>query len=113
MPFAAAALLALMALGQIVREAMAAAAPGGGPAAFASSRWGSVAIVLGALFGAGLLFERAGFSIATFLMLVVLFGAVARKRWWVTLLTAALVVAVIRLLFRALGVPMPDGALGP
>ena len=112
MPFATATLLALMALGQLARAATAPADRGGDATAFATSRWGVVAIVLGTLFGAGFLLERAGFSIATFLMLVVLFGVVARKRWWVTILSAALVVATARLLSRALGVPLPEGPLG-
>ena len=112
MPFATATLLALMALGQLVRVAMAPDEGSGGATAFATSRWGVVTIVLGTLFGAGFMLERAGFSVATFLMLVVLFGVVARKRWWVTLLWAALVVAAARLLSRALGMPLPEGPLG-
>ncbi|MGH7388753.1 MAG: tripartite tricarboxylate transporter TctB family protein [Candidatus Rokuibacteriota bacterium] len=112
MPFATATLLALMALGQLVRVAMAPPERVAGATAFSTSRWGVVSIVLGTLFGAGFMFERVGFSVATFLMLVVLFGVVARKRWWVTLLSAALVVAAARLLSRALGVPLPEGPLG-
>ena len=112
MPFATATLLAVMALGQLVRVVMAPAERGDGAPAFATSRWGVVTVVLGALFGAGFMLERAGFTIATFLMLAVLFGAVARKRWWVALLSAALVVAAVRLLSRALGLPLPEGPLG-
>jgi putative tricarboxylic transport membrane protein len=112
MPFAVATLLALMALGQLVRGVMAPAERGSRAAPFATSRWGVVTIVLGTLVGAGFLFERAGFSLATFLMLVALFGVVARNPWWVTLLSAALVVAAARLLARALGVPLPEGPLG-
>jgi hypothetical protein len=97
-----------MALGQLVRVAVA-PGRGSGAGAFATSRWGVVAIVLGTLFGTGVVFERVGFSIATFLMLVVLFGVVARKRWWVTLLSAALVAAAARFLSRALGMPLPEG----
>lgn len=112
MPFATATLLALMALGQLARAATAPADRGSHATAFATSRWGMVAVVLGTLFGVGFLLERAGFIIATFLMLVVLFGVVARKRWWVAILSAALVVAAARLLSRALGVPLPEGPLG-
>lgn len=112
MPFATATLLALMALGQLVRVALAPADRDGGAFAFATSRWSVVLIVLGTLFGAGFLFERVGFSIATFLMLVVLFAVVARKRWWVSLLSAALIVAAARLLGKALGMQLPEGPLG-
>jgi hypothetical protein len=112
MPFATAALLGLLALGQLVRGALAPAVSHGGGVAFAGSRWRVVGLVLGALFGTGFLFERIGFALATFLMLVVLFGVVAGKRWWVAVLSAALVVAVARLLSLALGVPLPEGPLG-
>jgi len=110
MAFAAASLLGPMALGLLLRRALAPPAPG--DHAFATSRWRVVAIVLGTLFGVGFLLERVGFGIATFLMLLVLFGAVAGKRWWVTLLAAALVVGAARVLARALGVPLPEGPLG-
>ena len=111
-PFATAMLLALMALGRLVRLAIAPAAPGDSGAALAKSRWGMVSIVLGTLFGTGFIFERVGFSIATFLMLFVLFGVGARKRWWVTLLWAVIIVAAARLLSGALGMQLPEGPLG-
>ena len=45
-------------------------------------------------------------------MLLVRFGPVARKRWWVTLLSALVITVAVRLLFRALGMPLPEGPLG-
>jgi putative tricarboxylic transport membrane protein len=112
MPFAAAALFGLLALGQLVRAALAPAAPADRTPAFAGSRWGLLALVLATLLATGFLFERIGFVLATFLMLVVLFGVVVGKRWWVALLSAALIVAVARLISGALGVPLPQGPLG-
>ncbi|HET9488905.1 MAG TPA: tripartite tricarboxylate transporter TctB family protein [Methylomirabilota bacterium] len=112
MPFATATLLAAMALGRLVRVAIAPPGQAGGGPAPTASRWGVVSVVLATLFGAGFILERAGFSITIFLMLVVLFGIVADKRWWVTLLSAAVVVTAARLLCRALGVPVPEGPLG-
>jgi len=79
MPFATAALLGLMALGRLARLSA-----GGADAAdtrpFAQSRWSVVLIVLGTLGGFGLAIERVGFTVSTVLLLLVLFGIVARKR---------------------------------
>ena len=112
MPFATATLLALMALGQLVRLGITTGGDGVGESAFAQSRWSVVTIVLGALFGFGFVLDTVCFSMATFLMLVVLFGVVARKRWWVTLLLAFLIVAIARVVSRALGMQFPEGPLG-
>ena len=112
MSFATATLLAAMALGRLVRVAIAPPGPAGAQPARSGSRRGAVSMVLATLFGAGFMLGRTGFSITIFLMLVVLFGVVAGKRWWVSVLSAALVVTVARLLCRALGVPVPEGPLG-
>ena len=109
MPLATAALLGLMALGQLARQVIA------GPGATGVTlrgRFTVVLIVLGALAGFGRVVETVGFAISTFLMLAVLFGLVARKRWWVALLVALLIAAIARLVVKALGVPFPEGPLG-
>lgn len=112
MPFATAALLGSMALGQLVRLIVTADGHGAGGPPFAQSRWSLVVIVLGTLAGFGVGIERAGFTLSTLFLLLVLFGVVARKRWWVAL-TAALAIAVVaRLVLKALGLQLPDGPLG-
>jgi general stress protein CsbA len=45
-------------------------------------------------------------------MLFVLFGVVARKRWWMALTVALLIAVVARVAFRALGLELPRGPLG-
>lgn len=112
MPFAAAALLGAMALIQLVRLAVAARDQGAGRRAFAQSRWSIIAIVLGTLVGFGAVIDTLGFAISTFLMLSVLFGVIARKRWWMALTVALLIAVVARLAFRALGLELPRGPLG-
>jgi hypothetical protein len=112
MPFATAALLGLMALGYLVQVVIANDSDGDKTPAFASSRWAVVVIVLGALAGFGAAIDAMGFSISAFLMLLVLFGVVARRRWWIALLSALLIVCVARVVFRALGMQFPDGPLG-
>ena len=111
-PFGAAALLGLMALGQFGRSLLAPAcerdAPASGP-----SRWSQVCVVLGALLGCGVALNPLGFVISVFLLMVVLLGVVARKSWWATLAISFLIVTGAYLLFvRWLGVEFPRGPLG-
>jgi hypothetical protein len=111
MPFATAALLGLMALGRLVRL-VAARGDGAVPPPFVLSRWSVVVIVLATLVGFGGAIERAGFTISTFVLLLVLLGVVARKRWWVALAAAGLVAVFARVVLKALGLQLPDGPLG-
>ena len=111
-PMAAAGLLGLMAAGQLVRQLVAGSAGLVPAGALASARRGTVVVVLGALAGFAMALDTAGFSVSAFLMLLVLFGPVARKRWWVALLSALAVTVLVRLLFRTLGMPLPEGPLG-
>jgi hypothetical protein len=71
-----------------------------------------VAIVAATLTGFGALIGTLGFGPTTFLMLLVLFGVVARKRWWVTLAAALAIALAASLAFRALGLTLPAGPLG-
>jgi hypothetical protein len=112
MPFAAAALLGVMAALQLARGLLSATAPSQGAGPFAASRWSTVAIVLGAVIGFGALIGSLGFALTTFLMLVVLFGVIARKRWWVALVSALSIAVAASLAFRALGLQLPGGPLG-
>jgi hypothetical protein len=68
--------------------------------------------VLGAVIGFGALIGSLGFALTTFLMLVVLFGVIARKRWWVALVSALSIAVAASLAFRALGLQLPGGPLG-
>lgn len=112
MPFAAAALLGSMALIQLARLVVASRDQGSERRPFAQSRWSVVAIVLGTLVGFGAVIDTLGFALSAFLMLLVLFGVVARKRWWVTLTVALLIAVVARVAFHALGLELPRGPLG-
>ena len=111
MPLAAAALLGLMALAQLARL-LAGASAGDAARPFARSRWTVVAIVLGTIAGFGAVIDTLGFALSTFLMLLVLFGVIARKRWWVALAAALSIALVASLAFRALGLQLPAGPLG-
>jgi len=112
MPLATAGLLGLMALGELARGLVSAAGSDASEITLRRGRWADVLVVLVALAVFGRVLETAGVTISTFLLLSVLFGVVARKRWWVALLAALLIAAVLRLVFKALGVPLPEGPLG-
>jgi hypothetical protein len=112
MPLATAGLLGLMAMGQLGRELLAAVEHRAAGISLAPGRWPTVLVVLASLAGFGWVLEKAGFAIGAFLSLAVLFGVVVRKRWWVALGAAFLIAAIARLVFKALGVPLPEGPLG-
>ena len=111
-PFGAAALLGLMALGQFGRSLLAPTREREEPAS-GLSRWSQVSIVLGALLGCGVALNPLGFSVSVFLLMVVLLGVVARKSWWATLAISFLIVTGAYLVFlKWLGVEFPRGPLG-
>ncbi len=111
MPFAIAALLGLMALGRLARLSVA-RRDADDTRPFAQSRWTVVLVVLGTLGGFGLGIERAGFTVSTAFLLLVLFGVVARKRWWVALSAAVAIAVIARLALTAVGMQLPPGPLG-
>ena len=111
-PFGAAALLGLMALGQFGRG-LRAPARVQDDSASGPSRWSQVSVVLGALLGCGVALNPLGFSVSVFLLMVVLLGVVGRKSWWATLTISFLIVTGAYLLFvKWLGVEFPRGPLG-
>jgi putative tricarboxylic transport membrane protein len=111
MPLATAALLGLMALGELGRDLIVAIRRGAEPAVFAPRGFGTALVVIGALAGFGMAIETLGFSVSAALMLTVLF-VVARMRLWVAVLAAVLIAVIARVIFWALGVPFPEGPLG-
>lgn len=112
-PFGAAALLGLMALGQFGRSLLEPARERRDDLESGPSRRSQVSIVLGALLGWGLALNPLGFTVSVFLLLAVLLGVVARRSWWATLALSALIVTGAYLIFvRWLGVEFPRGPLG-
>ena len=112
-PFGAAALLGLMALGQFGRSLLEPARERWEDPASGPSRWSLVSVVLGALLGCGMALNPLGFSVSVFLLMVVLLGVVGRKSWWATLAISFLIVTGAYLIFvKWLGVEFPRGPLG-
>ena len=114
LPFGTAALLGLMALGQLAVSTLRAAPPSGNvqPDATARGRWPVLAVALATVLASGLLLDRLGFTLTALLMLLVLFGVVGRKRWWVALTLSLVSVAAVSLLFGSIGLRLPPGPFG-
>lgn len=76
-------------------------------------KWQRILLVLAALSLWTYFFDVLGFSIATLLLLIVLFRAVDPTKWWVAIITALITVAVSYLFFNVwLKVPFPRGIIG-
>lgn len=70
-----------------------------------------IAIVVISLIVYGLLLEKLGFLIATFILVNILFKTAGMKRWSFTLMGSVLTVLVTYLLFTSLGLNFPKGIL--
>ncbi len=75
-------------------------------------RWGKVIVVLATLSVYTIFLTRIGYLIATFLLMVVLFGIVERPRVWTQVLTALITVVATYLVFYVwLDIQLPKGIL--
>jgi len=70
-----------------------------------------LSLVLAALFFYGLLLEKLGYLIVTFLTLMVLFWGAGFKKWTSILIASSLTVLITFFLFTYLGVRFPPGVL--
>lgn len=75
-----------------------------------SSVW-KISLLVGCLVAYGLVLEKLGYLIATFLVLVGLFRLTGNKRWSVILITSAFVAAVTYFAFNYFGLKLPMGIL--
>ncbi len=74
--------------------------------------WKKPVLILVILVGYGVFFNFLGFSISTFLLMMLLVWGVGRQRLWLALTVSFLTVASAYILFVvALGVPLPAGSL--
>lgn len=81
--------------------------------AFKELAWGKAMLVLGVLLGYGIVFNFIGFSISTFLLMLLLVGVVGRQKWRLTLAVSLLTVIFSYLIFVILlDLPFPRGPLG-
>lgn len=75
-----------------------------------SSLW-KISLLVGCLVAYGLLLEKLGYLIATFLLLAGLFRLTGNKRWIVILITSAFVALVTYFAFNYFGLKLPLGIL--
>jgi putative tricarboxylic transport membrane protein len=112
-PFGTAALFCLMCIGLVVKSLIEGRSVSQRTAVFQGIKWGTLIFVVCALLGYGVALNTLGFSISTFLFIVLLLGVVGRRKWWVTLVSSILIVIGIYLTFVAwLGCEFPRGFLG-
>ena len=109
-PFGTAALLGFLSIGLVLRSLFEMPRERG---IFQQLRWGTVILVLCALIGYGLVFNLLGFSISTFLLMILLFGVVGRRKWWFTFTFSLLTVLGVYIVFVVwLGCQFPKGFFG-
>ena len=112
-PLGTAALLGLMSIGLVMRSLFQGTQVSKGEKIFQGIRWKTNILVFCALLGYGMAFDALGFSLCTFLFIVLLLGVVGRKKWWWTLGTSILIVVVTYFIFVVwLGCEFPRGFLG-
>jgi putative tricarboxylic transport membrane protein len=112
-PFGVSSILFLMSLGLVIRcimERMKAPLVRG---IFKDVSLGRVILVLISLFAYGISFERFGFVICTFFILVFLLGVVSGQKWHFAITISVLIVILSYLIFIFwLDIPFPKGPFG-
>jgi hypothetical protein len=70
-----------------------------------------VLLALSVILGCAITFNYLGLIICTFLMMVILLGAVSQYKWWLILILSLFIVLCTYLLFVVgLGLPLPRGS---
>jgi putative tricarboxylic transport membrane protein len=112
-PFLMAALLGLMSLGMIIRTLFRGTGVHPGDKVFKGVKWKTLILVVCSLIGYGVVFQKFGFSICNFILMVVLLRVIGGKKWWLTLTISLIIVISSHLIFVfLLGVEFPKGFLG-
>ena len=113
LPFGAAALMAILAAAHLANVTFRQGLHEDARSSWANIRWAKGLCVVIALFVYFFLLPILGYLIATFLLMVFLFGVLERKKWWAVLLGACLVIGITYLVFEVwLMVQFPKGFLG-
>jgi len=76
-------------------------------------RWQKVILVLSGLIAYAYLFDKLGFLLSTFLLMIFLFKAVEPTKWWTSILSSLITILISYCIFNLwLKVPFPTGFLG-
>jgi putative tricarboxylic transport membrane protein len=112
-PFAVAALLALMSLGLVIKSSIARRVAAKPSAVFQGTRWRNLILVILSLLGYGIAFNVLGFNLCNALFMMLLLWQIGRRRWWVILANSMLITAAVYLVFVYwLGCEFPKGLTG-
>ena len=112
-PFGAAVLLGLMSIGMVITSLSKSIKVTQEKKVFGGISWKTLILVVCSLLGYGIAFNILGFNICTFLLMVVFFRGVSRKKWWLTLAISILTVIGTYLTFVVLlGCQFPTGPFG-
>jgi len=112
-PFGVAALLGFMSIGLFLRGLRRSAGEPRSEGMFKGVEWRGVALTLCGLLGYGVVFNRLGFRLSTFFLMLLLVGGVGRQKWWSTFAVSFFTVVFAYLIFVVwLRCPFPAGPLG-
>ena len=112
-PFGTAAILGLMSIGLCLRGLFEIIKGRQEWEVFKGVEYSRVILVLFSLLGYGIAFNFLGFRICTFLLMILLLGAVGRLKWWLTLGISLFTTWCAYLIFVVwLGCPFPVGPFG-
>ncbi len=112
-PFGVASLLGFMSIGLLFRGFLRSTAGSQREGVFQGVQWRGVVLTLCGLLGYGAVFNRLGFRLSTFFLMLLLVGGVGRRTWWSTLAVSLLTVVFAYLIFEVwLRCPFPVGPLG-
>lgn len=112
-PLIVAALLGLMSIGLSIKGLIEAIKGYQEKEVFKGIAWEKPVMALCGLLGYGIFFNYLGFRISTFLLMILLLGAVSRVKWRGTLAISLITVICAYLIFVVwLGCPFPKGPFG-
>ena len=112
-PFGVAALLGLMSIGLLLRGLLRSPVGSRSEEVFKGVEWRGVVLTLCGLLGYGAVFNRLGFRLSTFFLMLLLIGGVGRQKWWSTVAVSFFTVVFAHLIFVVwLRCPFPAGPLG-
>lgn len=112
-PLGVAALLGVMSIGLLLRGLLKSTVGSQQEGVFQGVAWRGVVLTLCGLLGYGAVFNRLGFRLSTFFLMLLLVGGVGRQTWWSTLAVSFFTVVFAYLIFVVwLRCPFPVGPLG-
>lgn len=112
-PFGGGVLLGLMSIGLCFKGLLGSLKEFREREVFKGKRWWKAVFVLVTLIGYGMTFNLLGFSICTFLLMILLLLVPGHQKWWVAITFSLVTVVFAYLLFMVLlESPFPRGPFG-